>query len=203
MSRHLARDRFGSFRLTEAVRPGLNRGISPRQAYRIQTHTNDGQDKKLPVLTAAISREKLLEVFVDLLEPLGPMVDVILESSHEQDDGNSVQEAEREGIDLPILISHCWDFEELLLNDGCTGMAVLNENRRIEVHFDEHKLIYVYAPRLHVFERVLHQHGIERDDQLRIITEAEHIHCTHPHFEEEHQQFGCRIGVASLADQWL
>ncbi len=203
MSRHLARDRFGSFRLTAAIRPGLTHGVHPRQAYRIQTHRDGSRGHRLPVLTASVSREHLMDVFLALLEPLGPMVDIILESSHDQEIVDGLIESEREGIDLPILISHCLEFEDILLNDGCTGLAVLNEERKIEVHFDEHKLLYVYAPQLRPFEAILREHRIPRDDEMRILTEAEHIHCTHPHFEEEHRQFGYRLGVAELADQWL
>ena len=51
----------------------------------------------------------------------------------------------REHIDLPVLKSILYDFEELLLNDGCTGIAVLNPHMPLEVQFDEHKLLIAYG----------------------------------------------------------
>src|SRR5262249_51637287 len=51
----------------------------------------------------------------------------------------------RGDIRLPVLMSPFCDFEDLLLNDGCTGVAVVAVGRRIEVQLDEHKLLFVYA----------------------------------------------------------
>lgn len=199
MARHLHRDRFNGFKLTQAVRPALELGVTPQEGYRVHHHRGRGQQERLPVLSAAVSREKLFDVFLALIEPLGPVVDVILESSHDTD-GDDRNEAEREAIDLPILASYCLEFEDLLLNDGCTGLAVLNESRQIEVHFDEHKLLFVYAADLKPFERILREFGIPRQDDLLLLTEAEHIHCTHPRYIDEHRQFGRLLGVHEPVD---
>ena len=51
----------------------------------------------------------------------------------------------REHIDMPVLKSTLYDFEDLLVNDGCTGIAVLNPGLPQEVQFDEHKLLIVYG----------------------------------------------------------
>ena len=48
----------------------------------------------------------------------------------------------------------------------------------MEVQFDEHKLLFVYAHDLEPFEEVLLQHGLSRDDTLKFISEAEHLHST-------------------------
>ncbi len=198
MARHLHRDRFDDFKLTQAIRPALELGVLPREGYRIQHHRGPNRQVRLPVLSAAVSREKLFDVFLALLDPLGPVVDVILESSHEG--GEEQVESEREAIDLPILASYCLEFEDLLMNDGCTGMAVLNQNRQVEVHFDEHKLLYVYAAKLAPFERVLRDFSIPREDDLELLTEAEHIHCTHLRFTDEHQRFCHLLGVQEAMD---
>ena len=50
----------------------------------------------------------------------------------------------------------------------------------MEVQFDEHKLLVVYAHDLGPFERILLQHGVVRDDGLQLITEGEHLHSTAP-----------------------
>ena len=72
----------------------------------------------------AASHEQLFETFMDLLDPLGVEVDVVLETSHNRQQRGHV-DLYREHIDLPVLKSILWDFEELLLNDGCIGIAVL------------------------------------------------------------------------------
>ena len=68
-----------------------------------------------------------------------------------------------------------WDFEDLLLNDGCTGIAVLNPSIPQEVQFDEHKLLIVYGNPLASFEQLLSDHDVWCDDDMKFITEAEHV----------------------------
>ena len=75
-------------------------------------------------------------------------------------------------------MSYFCDYEDLLLNDGCTGVAVISWSEAMEVQFDEHKLLVVYANDLEPFERIIRQQGIDRDDRLRLITEGEHLHST-------------------------
>src|SRR5262249_47102969 len=119
--------------------------------------------------------EKLSDVFLALLEPLGERVHVVLETSH--DSGRDQHDDLRRGdIDRPVLMSHFCDFEDLLLNDGCTGVAVVAASRRIEVQLDEHKLLFVYARDLKPFRRVMRRYGIPRTNDLRLIAEGAHLH---------------------------
>ena len=57
--------------------------------------------------------------------PLGPRVHAVLETSHGRL-GDRHIDLRRGDIDLPVLMSHFCDFEDLLLNDGCTGVAVVS-----------------------------------------------------------------------------
>jgi hypothetical protein len=197
LSHHLQRDRYGAFRLTDAIRPSFPVAIPPVEGFRVHHYQNKAHGFRLPVLTAAVSREQLFDIFLALVRPLGPVVDVILESS--ADSGEQKHEYDREAVDLPILTSYCCDFEELLVNDGCTGIAVLNEEQQMEVHFDEHKLLYVYAPFLWKFERIMAEHGVARIDDLQLITEAEHIHCTTPEHRASFEQLCMKLGVEEPA----
>ena len=43
----------------------------------------------------------------------------------------------------------------------------------MEVQFDEHKLLFVYAHDLEPFEEILIDAGLKRDDTLKFISEAE------------------------------
>lgn len=196
---HLRIDHYGDFCLTEAIRPSLDLQIVPRQGYRLGTYRDPVSDLEVPVLAAAVSAENLFEVFVDLLEPLGETVDVVLETSHDAADGRH-RDLVREQIDCTVLVSHLYDYEDLLLNDGCTGVAVISAVMPMEVQFDEHKLLVVYAQDLKPFERILRRAGVRRDDGLKLITEAEHLHSTDERFADAFEQLCYRLGIGEEAD---
>ncbi len=189
--RHNART---AFQLTGAVRPCRFNSIQPGEGYRLQYYRDPIHRGRIPLLAAAVSAERLFDVFLELLPPLGEIVNVVLETSHAHAD-DSHDDLSRSDIDLPILASNLCDFEELLLNDGCAGVAVVAQDRPLEVQFDEHKLLYVYAHDLKPFRRILHRHGVRRNDALRLIAEAEHIHHSAPSYADEFQQLCTRIGA--------
>jgi hypothetical protein len=195
---HLLIDRYGDFVLTDAIRPSPEKQVIPRQGYRIENFRDSDRQIQVPVLAASVSRDVLFEAFISLLDPLGGVVDVVLETSHDSD-GTRHQDLFREGIDLPILQSHCYDFEDLLLNDGCTGVAVLSREGAMEVQFDEHKLLVVYAADLRPFVRILEELGVKRDDSMKLITEGEHLHSTDARYRRDFEQFCYRMGVGETA----
>jgi hypothetical protein len=194
LASHLQRDHYGAFWLTEAVRPGLELTVTPTEGYRTDTYEDERHDLRVPVLAAAVSRERLFDVFLSLLEPLGGVVDVVLETSHASKAGKH-RDIHREHIDLPVLTSHLCDFEDLLLHDGCTGVAVISRDLPIEVQFDEHKVILVYAQDLTPFAEILDEAGIPRDDGLKVITEGTHLHNTDPRHQPAFEQLCYRLGV--------
>jgi len=191
-------DQYGDFRLTEAVRPAPGVPVVPRQGYRREMYRDAKAKLRVPVLAASVSRENLFDMFLALLEPLGPVVDVVLETSHESR-GSGHRDLYRERIDLPVLASQLYDFEDLLLNDGCTGIAVIGVNGPMEVQFDEHKLLFVYAHDLKPFEAILDGAGVERDDAMKLITEGEHLHTTDPHYAADFEQLCYRLAVGEPA----
>jgi hypothetical protein len=199
LAAHLRVDRYGDFWLTEAIRPAFDAPVLPREGYRVGVYRDSKTNAELPVLAAAISRERLFDLFLELLDPLGDMVDVVLETSHASD-GSAHQDLYREQIDLPVLKSHFCDFEDLLLHDGCTGVAVIGTAKAMEVQFDEHKLLVVYAQELGPFQEIIHQAGILRDDKLKLITEGEHLHSTEPRYRKSFDQLSYRLGVGELAE---
>jgi hypothetical protein len=200
LTAHLRVDRYGDFVLTDAIRPALHVPVVPRQGYRVEVYRDAKAKLRVPVLAAAVSREHLFEAFLALLSPLGEAVNVVLETSHFRD-GVGHKDLFREHIDLPVLMSYCCDFEDLLLNDGCTGVAVLARGEPIEVQFDEHKLLVVYGRDLAPFERVLQDFGIPRNDALRLITEGEHLHSSDPQHYDQFEQLCCRLGIGEFAEQ--
>ena len=200
MADHLRVDRYGDFLLTDAVRPAPHLPVVPREGYRLEVYRDASAGVEVPALVASVSREKLFSLFLSLLEPLGSIVDVILETSHESEVGHHV-DLVREHIDLPILMSHLYDYEDLMLNDGCTGIAVISSAGPVEVQFDEHKLLVVYAQDIEPFEEILLQDGLRRIDRMRLLTEGEHLHSTGPDHLDQFDQLACRLGVSETAEQ--
>src|SRR5436305_13046825 len=80
---HLQVGRYGSFTLTDAVRPSFGLEIIPREGYRRDVYRDPETGNTMPVLAASVSSERLFEVFMALLDPLGDEVDVVLGSSLE------------------------------------------------------------------------------------------------------------------------
>lgn len=191
---HLRVGRYGNFALTDAVRPSFGLEIVPREAYRRDVYRDPETGNTMPVLAASVSSERLFEIFMGLLDPLGDEVDVVMESSHESEPGAHA-DLYREHMDTVILKSVLYDFEELLLNDGCTGLAALNPGGPMEVQFDEHKLLFVYAHDLEPFEAVLIEAGLRRDDTLKFISEAEHLHSTDDVYRDQFEELRYRLGI--------
>lgn len=191
---HLAVSRYGNFELTDAIRPSYSLDVVPRQGFRHDVYRDDESRSDVPVLMAAASKAQLIDTFMELLEPLGPTVDVVLETSHTCSGGGHT-DLYREHIDMPILQSILWDFEDLLLNDGCTGVAVLNPRTPQEVQLDEHKLLIVYGSDLTPYEGILIDHHVDCDEELRFITEAEHVHSTTERFVEQFEELKMRLGM--------
>jgi hypothetical protein len=191
---HLKVARYGDFLLTDAVRPSYDLKIQPRPGYRHDVYRDEESRSNVPVLMAAASAETLFEIFMDLIEPLGHEVDVVLETSHHRDTLGHA-DLYRESIDMPVLKSTLWEYEDLLLNDGCTGIAVLNPHRPQEVQFDEHKLLIVYGSPLERFEAILETHGLKCNDQLKFITEAEHVHSSSERYFQTFDELKTRLGM--------
>ena len=181
---HLGVVHYGDFTLTDAVRPSYDLKVVPRQGYRHDTYRDEESKASVPVVMAAVSHEILFDVFMDMLEPLGGVVDVVLETSHNRVKNGHV-DLYREHIDMPVLKSILWDYEELLLNDGCTGIAVLNPDVPQEVQFDEHKILIVYSEDL---------------GDIKFITEAEHVHSSSGHYSGQFEELKVRLGVDSVSD---
>jgi hypothetical protein len=193
---HLGVERYGDFLLTGAVRPSYDLQVIPCQGFRHDTYRDETNRSSVPVLMGAASQEQLFDIFMDILDPLGSEVDVVLETSHDRKRQGHT-DLYREHIDLPVLKSILYDFEDLLVNDGCTGIAVLNPAIPQEVQFDEHKLLIVYGQDLGEYERIFSSRRMMCNDQMKFITEAEHVHSSSEHYAEQFEQLKMRLGIDS------
>ncbi len=194
LEEHLDIARYGSFLLTDAVRPSFDLAVIPSAGWRRDNYRDKETGIDVPVIMVSQTREKLFDLFIDLLEPLGDEVDVVLETSHDNRRGEH-DDLYREQIDLPILKSLLYDFEDNILNDGCLGIAVLNPRVPMEVQFDEHKLLIMYGHDLEPFEEILRNHGLRQSRTLKFITEAEHIHSSTDEMTDRFAELRYQLGV--------
>lgn len=192
LEEHLEVAHYGNFELTDAIRPSYDLTVIPSEGYRNDTYYDEANQEHVPVLLAAASKEKLFDLFLELLSPLGDQVDLVLETSHCQDQH---QDLYREHIDLPVAKSVLYDYEDMLLNDGCSGIAVLNPEIPQEVQFDEHKLLIIYGKELEEFEYLMQGQGLKRNDQMKFITEAEHVHSSSEKHRDQFEQLRMILGV--------
>jgi hypothetical protein len=168
--------------------------VVPSAGFRHDVYRDEENRANVPVIMAAVTKNRLMESFMALVEPLGDVVDVVLETSHgSQSNGHT--DLYREYIDMPILQSTLWDFEELLVNDGCTGIAVLNPSIPQEVQLDEHKLLIVYGKDLASYEKILKTGRVPCREDMRFITEAEHVHSTCERYVAEFDELKMRLGM--------
>ena len=199
LAAHLQVNQYDQFQLTDAVRPAMDLKIKPSQGYRHDTYIDEESNAKVPVIMAAASKEIVFPLFMNMISRLGTTVDVVLESSHNGTRDGHV-DLYREHIDMPVLASILWDFEDLLTNDGCTGIAVLNPRTPQEIQFEEHKLLIVYGSPLEPYEFTLESHGLPERQDMQFITEAEHIHSSSEHYAERFNQLRTALGLDGSMD---
>jgi hypothetical protein len=191
---HLGVARYGSFNLTDAVRPSYDLQVVPCQGYRHDSYRDEETRTSVPVLMGAASSERLFDIFMDLLDPLGTVVDVVLETSHSRQQAGHT-DLYREHIDMPVLKSILWEYEDMLLNDGCVGIAVLNPGVPQEVQLDEHKLLIIYGENQEPFEQILSERRVGLDDEMKFITEAEHVHSSSDRYAQQFDELKTRLGM--------
>jgi hypothetical protein len=195
---HLLRSQYGAFRLPAAIRPSVDLRVVPEQGYRLErTRGRRGHS----ALAANVSSEQLFETYMDLLDCLSSEVDAIVESTHEHQSGaKASRQFCRREVDLPVLKSYLCDYEELLLDDGCISFVVFDDETGAEVQFDEHKVLVVYADDLNPFEEVFQDRGVNRNDRLKLLLEAEHYHCTHRRYRDQMEQLCRQLGMGELVE---
>jgi hypothetical protein len=199
---HMGINTYGVFDLTDAIRPSYDLQVVPKQGFRFDEYIDESNGSRTPVIMAAATRHLLMDLFLELIEPLGSVVDVVLETSHRA--GSEHEDLYREHIDMPVLKSILLEYEELLLNDGCAGIAVINPMKRQEVQLDEHKLLIIYGQPLDRFRNILIGNDVYPDDELQFITEAEHVHSSSERLYDQFNLLKNRLGIdgEELAGSW-
>ena len=152
----------------------------------------------VPVLTAAVFARSCSKVFMELLDPLGSEVDVVLETSHNR-------EATRPCGSVPRAYRHAGAQEHPV---GVRRPAVERRLRR-------HRVLKSLRPpgsavrRAQAADRVWRGPGrlravfgrarIPCDDQMKFITEAEHVHSSSDQFFRQFEELRSGLGMDSCA----
>lgn len=190
---HCKRNTYGSLVLPDGIRPGPQAEDYLREGYKITAYKSSSTGGSIPVIMAAASREKLADLFRDLIGVLGDAVNIRLDSSFGMRAGTWISH-KRKNQKTVIAESHFLDHENFLINDGYAGISMRNHISE-EVQLDEHKLLLVYANSLERFQKFLSQHGILKDQSMRFITDDEHVHDAADNHRENFinmcLQFGC------------
>lgn len=168
---HLARDRYGDFLLTQAIRPDPD--LQPIEGYRYGAYAYPTMS--VPTIVAAASREKLAELFLELTALVAPDVDVYVDMTHNYP---PTEKYRREGIDNVVFQSMVHDYSDIILDDGFLGIAVGGGDGEelCEVGLDEHKLLFIYGHQLQRFDRILREFGIAHKQDMKFIMDAPHLH---------------------------
>lgn len=138
------------------------------------TYEDEEEKICMPMLTAAVSREKILPLFQELLEPLGKEVSVYLE--RKDCDGNVLERYIQEEAEHVIVESWLWDFEELFQDDGKLFLAVVDVRQALEVHLDQHKLIHAFGKKRRMFQKIMKRSEIPFRQGVQSIDQIHHDH---------------------------
>lgn len=183
---------LGNF-FTDAVRPRQSMPMIDR--YKI-THIRQPDGFEVPTLIASLSREKLYDVFLEMVGTLKSEVVLMIHTSHDLDDHENPVELQRDEIELFMVES--WlannDFENFLTHDGCIRVSVCNEDSSCQIDLDEHKLLYVFA-NMKSAVRILERRKIARRDAIKVVSAVPHVHFTADEFEDELRRFKEMTGM--------
>lgn len=138
----------------------------------------DKSKARIPVIMVACNAHLIMDLFFDLVDKLGEEVSVVLETSHNSTDG-SHEDLYVYDVDSIVLKSHLADehFEELVLRDGYTGIAV-HDGKTNEIQLSEDKTIVIYSHDLSKFESVLKFYGLKHRQGMKFVTNFKHEHDT-------------------------
>lgn len=190
---HFERDTYGSFKLTNAIRPALD--FRPVEGCRYNFHV-ENDDKVVPFCLIAASREKLFALFQDLIQAGG---DTAVNTYFYSNVHGQAMEMEREEIDAAVIRSRLFEFDDLFLNDGRTAVSIVHPSMKIRL--DDHKLLSVYGEDVRELSELLREYGIYENPNMKFIKDQGHVHLTEARFQEQFLDLVDSIGAIPFGEQ--
>ena len=74
-------------------------------------------------------------------------------------------------------------------------LTTLRKKGLLEIQLDEHKLLILYGHELVDFEDILDDYGLPCCEDIKFITEAEHVHSSTDDFVRQFDQMKYRLGI--------
>lgn len=206
------------FELTDAVCP--IGGFVPTVGFRYSTYF-DEYCGRMKILAVSQTKGKLLESFVAIVEKIlkfgrirrGQM-NAVFESRHnpmDQTPGKKYDCIERpkyyrdfvtDSIDPVSFLSRIWDWENLFVNDGFSGVSVMSKSAMSEVRIEVHKMILLLTPETIILKKVarfLRDSGMPKLAQdAPDIAEEPHLHIGHSDYKEEFNRIIANEGAELL-----
>ena len=169
-----------------------------RGASRIDTY-RDAKSKLRGPRPARLPsrRERCFEIFLDLLDPLGEVVDEVLETSHDSTTGNQHRDLFREAMDSAAIAA---------TSRNCSSMTAAPASLDGPPSprwksSSTNKLLVIYAAMLTILGPRPARYRVVRDDEApKLITEGEHLHSTDERYRREFDQLCYRLGVGAAFD---
>ncbi len=198
-----------AFRPTEffghAVSLAASELFVPERGFKRLEHTPIRSElmphpKPIPVYSIAVEQAKIFALFMELLKPLGEDLSVILTSSHKAEPDMGPREFWSGSHDSLALQSALLDYEDLLTQDGFSGVSVTDANEGCEVMFTEDKTLHCYGNNgiMGQFHRILHRHDVYYRPELKILSESVfHVHRTTSEYRLRFLKLVDEIGALS------
>lgn len=161
-------DMYGDLRLTDAVRPPP--GTALHEGFKFDADPRD--ENARPIVVAAATREKLLDVLMELIADTGDWLEVCHSKVGIGKAGNYARSSDHENM---IVRSALWEFEEMLLHDGDLRISFSAKDANRIVHLDDHKLVHITGTHKRVLA-ILKNNGMQIRSDIRMVHEGEHRH---------------------------
>ena len=182
--------------MTGAAFPSEKSSVKIEPGYRVEVAKNFYQ---VPLrITANVHRSLIIDVLEDLIDQLGNDLEVILETSHDSPVGGHEDLYVPYCLEPIVVKSSLRQYEDLLLNDGGTGIAILNSSTGFEVQLNEDKKIVVYVVNrkdLEKVQRILESYGILQRPMLVAVGEVDHYRNLDPAYADQFIEFANNIGA--------
>ena len=178
---------------------------------------------RLQVVIVSQTKEHLFELFTSLIEELLRIEKIkraglkaVFESRHIPDDvtgfgkkygcsDNSPYYADflTRKIDPITFLSTLYDFEELITNDGFTGVSILSDLAFSELRLDVHKAILFFSKYPKLVGKIitfLTKSGVhELPTNVNTIAEKPHVHIGHSTYNAEFERLITLTGAKEVA----
>ena len=189
----------------DAVKIAPGELFIPERGFKVLQHQPprselDPIPAPIPVYSIAMEQARAFALFIDLLEPLGEDLSVVLESTHDSMVSDRSRDYWSDSHDSIALESALVEYEDLLTKDGCTGISIMDEREKYEVMFTEDKTLHCYGTPgiMGKFQRILYRHNVlHRPDMKILSTKIAHAHRTTAQYCERFHELVERVGALS------